>query len=94
MKHTAAALPIHSIAIVGMAGHFPGARSLEEFWRNIREGVESLESFSDADLKAAGVDAAVAASPGYVRQGTVLADADMFDARDLHGMIEMVERVV
>jgi acyl transferase domain-containing protein len=80
MKRTATELPIHSIAIVGMAGRFPGARSLEDFWRNIRDGVESLESFSDADLEAAGVDAAVSTSAGYVRQGTVLADADMFDA--------------
>jgi acyl transferase domain-containing protein len=80
MKHTTPALPIHSIAIVGMAGRFPGAKSLEDFWRNIREGVEALETFSDADLAAAGVDAALAASAGYVRKGTVLADAELFDA--------------
>ena len=80
MKHTTPALPSHSIAIVGMAGRFPGAKSLEDFWRNIRDGVESLETFSDADLAAAGVDAAVAASAGYVRKGTVLADAELFDA--------------
>lgn len=80
MKRIAADLPAHSIAIVGMAGRFPGARTLEDFWRNIREGIESLESFSDADLAAAGVDAATAASAAYVRQGTVLADVDRFDA--------------
>jgi phthiocerol/phenolphthiocerol synthesis type-I polyketide synthase E len=80
MKRSASELPPHSIAIVGMAGRFPDARTLDDFWRNIRDGVESLESFSDADLAAAGIDAAVAASPAYVRQGTVLADADLFDA--------------
>ena len=80
MKSTAAGFPRHSIAIVGMAGRFPGARSLDDFWRNIRDGVESLEPFSDADLQDAGVDAAVAASAGYVRSGAVLADADLFDA--------------
>src|ERR1700760_4169870 len=80
MKNPTSTLPVHSIAIVGMAGRFPGAGNLEEFWRNIREGVESLETFSDADLAAAGVDAALAASPGYVRNGTVLAGADLFDA--------------
>ena len=31
------------IAIVGLAGRFPGARGLDDFWRNIRDGVESLE---------------------------------------------------
>jgi len=33
------------IAIVGMAGRFPGADNLEEFWHNLRNGVESLSFF-------------------------------------------------
>lgn len=72
--------PEHAMAIVGMAGRFPGARDLDAFWRNIREGVESLEPFSDADLHGAGVDPALSAQPQYVRKGTVLEDADHFDA--------------
>ena len=27
-----------AIAIVGMAGRFPGARNVDEFWRNLRDG--------------------------------------------------------
>ena len=27
------------IAVVGMAGHFPGAPDVEAFWRNLRDGV-------------------------------------------------------
>lgn len=72
--------PAHAMAIVGMAGRFPGARDLDAFWRNIREGVESLEPFSDADLHDAGVDPALSAQPQYVRKGTVLENADHFDA--------------
>ncbi|MCW5671590.1 MAG: SDR family NAD(P)-dependent oxidoreductase [Hydrogenophaga sp.] len=72
--------PAHAMAIVGMAGRFPGASDLEAFWRNIREGVESLEPFSDADLHGAGVDPALSGQPQYVRQGTVLENADHFDA--------------
>jgi phthiocerol/phenolphthiocerol synthesis type-I polyketide synthase E len=72
--------PAHAMAIVGMAGRFPGARDLAAFWRNIREGVESLETFSDADLQAAGVDPTLSAQPQYVRKGTVLENADHFDA--------------
>src|SRR5665213_870641 len=72
--------PPHAIAIVGLAGRFPDAHNLDDFWRNVREAVESLETFSDADLDAAGVDAKLRASPAYVRKGTVLADADRFDA--------------
>ena len=35
-----------AVAIVGMAGRFPGARDLEEFWRNLRAGVESVRFLS------------------------------------------------
>ena len=31
-----------TIAIVGMAGRFPGARNIREFWQNLRDGVESI----------------------------------------------------
>jgi polyketide synthase PksN len=30
------------IAIIGMAGRFPGARNIKEFWHNLRNGVESI----------------------------------------------------
>jgi phthiocerol/phenolphthiocerol synthesis type-I polyketide synthase E len=72
--------PAHSVAIVGLAGRFPGARDLEELWRNIREGVESLETLSDADLEAAGVDSRLSTAPAYVRKATTLEGADLFDA--------------
>jgi acyl transferase domain-containing protein len=36
----------NDIAIVGMAAHLPGARSLEEYWRNLRDGVESIRRLS------------------------------------------------
>ena len=38
------------IAIVGMAGRFPGARDVGTFWTNIRNGVESITHFGPADL--------------------------------------------
>ena len=44
-----------AIAIVGMAGRFPGARDLGHFWRNLRDGVESITRFSDEELAASGV---------------------------------------
>jgi len=68
------------IAIVGMAGRFPGARNLEEFWQNLREGVESITYFSDAELAAAGVAPAELRDPKYVKAWSVLADAEWFDA--------------
>jgi phthiocerol/phenolphthiocerol synthesis type-I polyketide synthase E len=68
------------IAIVGMAGRFPGARTIDEFWRNLRSGVESIRTFSDEELLAAGVSAEELANPQYVKAGTVLDDMEMFDA--------------
>ncbi len=69
-----------AIAIVGMSGRFPGAHSLQQFWQNLRDGVESLETFTDDELEQAGVTAAMRALPGWVSRGTVLQDADHFDA--------------
>jgi phthiocerol/phenolphthiocerol synthesis type-I polyketide synthase E len=72
--------PSHAIAVVGLGGRFPGARDLDEFWQNLKNGVESIETFSDADLDASGIDPALRANEHYVRRGTVLEGADLFDA--------------
>src|SRR5262245_58574717 len=68
------------IAVIGMAGRFPGARTVDQFWRNLRDGVESIVTFTDEELKAAGVPESVYSQPNYVRAGTKLGDVDMFDA--------------
>ena len=68
------------IAIIGMAGRFPGARSVHEFWQNLQHGVESITFFSDEDLLNRGVDEQLLNDPHYVKAGGVLADADQFDA--------------
>jgi len=67
------------IAIVGMVGRFPGAANVEEFWRNLREGVESISFFSDEELRAAGVDARVLADPHYVKAKACLERVEWFD---------------
>ncbi|MCP4659571.1 MAG: AMP-binding protein, partial [bacterium] len=43
------------IAVIGLAGRFPGAGSIEAFWRNLRDGLESITFFSDQELIARGV---------------------------------------
>ena len=68
------------IAVVGMAGRFPGARTVDEFWRNLRAGVESIRRFSVEELRAVGVSAETIADPSYVRASGFLADIDKFDA--------------
>jgi acyl transferase domain-containing protein/thioesterase domain-containing protein/aryl carrier-like protein len=69
-----------SIAVVGMAGRFPGARNLDEFWRNLRDGVESISILGDQLLIAAGASASELANPDYVRAAAILDDIDRFDA--------------
>src|SRR2546430_9980690 len=68
------------VAVIGMSGRFPGARNLEEFWRNLREGVESISTFSDQELLAQGIDPDLLRNPSYVKAGGVLEDIDLFDA--------------
>ncbi|HEY8238496.1 MAG TPA: beta-ketoacyl synthase N-terminal-like domain-containing protein, partial [Candidatus Limnocylindrales bacterium] len=65
------------IAIIGMAGRFPGAVDVDQFWANLRNGVESIRAFTDAELSEAGADTS---EPGFVNAGSVMDGIDMFDA--------------
>jgi len=69
-----------TIAITGMAGRFPGARNVSQFWENLRDGVESIRSLSDAELLGAGVTPAELARPDYVKRAAMLDEVPMFDA--------------
>ena len=68
------------IAIIGMTGRFPGASSVEEFWQNLRDGVESITFFTDEELLASGIDPHLLQDPAYVKARPVLADVEHFDA--------------
>ena len=72
--------PSRCIAIVGMSGRFPGARNIDEFWRNLRDGVESITFSSDEELEAAGIEPAILRRPDYVKAKGILDDVDLFDA--------------
>jgi acyl transferase domain-containing protein/acyl carrier protein len=79
-REPGAADRMEPIAIVGMAGRMPGAENLQQFWSNLRDGVESIAFFSDEELAAAGVDPALLRNPRYVRARGVLQGAELFDA--------------
>ena len=68
------------IAVIGMAGRFPGAPDVEALWRNLRAGVESVTFFTDEERLAAGADAEVMKNPRYVRAGAILDGIDLVDA--------------
>ncbi len=68
------------IAIISMTGRFPGADDIDEFWRNLREGVDSVSFFSEEELKASGVGDDIIKDPAYVNAAAVLENIDLFDA--------------
>jgi acyl transferase domain-containing protein len=71
---------LESIAIIGMAGRFPGAKNTDEFWQNLHDGVESISFFTDDELITTGVDSAMLSNPKYVKAGGILSDIELFDA--------------
>ncbi|HUU34695.1 MAG TPA: polyketide synthase, partial [Vicinamibacterales bacterium] len=68
------------IAIIGLAGRWPGAPSPDAFWTNLRDGVESVRHFTDAELRAAGERPDWLADPDYVKARPVLDGVELFDA--------------
>ena len=70
---------LDGIAIIGMAGRFPGAASVGELWQNLCGGVESTAFFSDAELDPS-IDPNLRQNPNYVKARGIIDGADRFDA--------------
>ncbi|MFD2169215.1 amino acid adenylation domain-containing protein [Tumebacillus lipolyticus] len=68
------------IAVISMAGRFPGAEDVDAFWRNLQAGVESIRQFSDEELLELGHDPDVLAQPNFVKAAGMLDDIEWFDA--------------
>ncbi|HHU7063981.1 TPA: beta-ketoacyl synthase N-terminal-like domain-containing protein, partial [Escherichia coli] len=66
--------------VIGYACHFPESPDGETFWQNLLEGRECSRRFTREELLAVGLDAAIIDAPHYVNIGTVLDNADCFDA--------------
>jgi acyl transferase domain-containing protein len=71
---------IDHVAIVGMAGRLPGADDLDEFWLNLRDGVESITWSTEDDLLAAGLRPDLIHHPDFVPAHGNLARSAEFDA--------------
>ena len=69
-----------SIAIIGLAGQFPKASNVSQFWQNIIDGRECVTDFSEEELLNAGVSESELHNPHYVRRRAILEDIDKFDA--------------
>lgn len=69
----------NDIAIIGMAAHVPGALTLEKYWTNLRDGVESIRRLSVEDLVAAGEAPDRLHDRNYVPAAAMLDGFQMFD---------------
>jgi amino acid adenylation domain-containing protein len=67
------------VAIIGMAGRFPGANTIEELWQVLKNGQETTSFFSDEDLDPS-VPPALRNHPDYVRAKGLIEDVKGFDA--------------
>ncbi|WP_329383933.1 SDR family NAD(P)-dependent oxidoreductase [Streptomyces sp. NBC_01716] len=69
-----------AVAVIGMAGRFPGAGSVNQLWDNLRSGRSGLRTLTEEELADAGVGPAQLADPSYVRVAGPLEAAQEFDA--------------
>ena len=69
-----------AIAVVGMAGRFPGAPSVGAFWQNLLDEVDAVHDYTDAELAACGIEPELRRDPVHVKAGGRLAGVADFDA--------------
>lgn len=69
------------IAIVGMAGRFPAADGIDEYWANLLAGRDCITPIPDDELLRYNEEQAIIDTPGYVRRRPILHDSDSFDAK-------------
>lgn len=72
-----ASVPASSrIAIIGMAGRFPGAGDIDEFWQNLINCAESLTELKPDQMRAAGLPESTIANPNHVSFVPMLDDIE------------------
>ena len=81
---------IPAVAVVGLAGRWPGARDARELWENLRRGAEPISRLSPEEVRAAG---GRPDDPRWVSAAGVLDGADRFDAAFFHITPREAERL-
>lgn len=79
-KKDAACMTGIEIAVIGMAGRFPGAGNINKFWENLKNGVESISRFTEEELLAEGVDPELIVNPNYVKANGAIDGVEYFDS--------------
>ena len=73
-------MSVEHIAIIGLSCRLPRAANVEEFWANLRDGVDCLSWFSDEELRAAGARPEALRRPDVVKSRGALDRIEWFDA--------------
>lgn len=68
------------VAVIGLACRFPRSPNADEFWENLRCGLDAISTFTEEELVTAGVAPSTIAQPGYVRARGALERTADFDA--------------
>jgi len=68
------------IAIIGMSCRFPGANSLDEFWENLKNGVESIQFFTDQEVESSNSNREFWDRPNFIPVGGIVENSEYFDA--------------
>jgi amino acid adenylation domain-containing protein len=66
------------IAVIGMAGRFPGARSVDALWANLVAGRDSITQFT-LDTLDPSIPHALRSDPNYVKARGIVDDVEAFD---------------
>lgn len=74
---------LEGIAIIGMAGRFPGADSIEMLWENLCNGVESITFFKNEELDSS-VPLSMREDKNYIKAKGVIGNIQSFDADFFH----------
>ncbi|WP_188068391.1 hybrid non-ribosomal peptide synthetase/type I polyketide synthase [Brevibacillus brevis] len=69
------------IAVIGLSCRFPGANNRQQFWNNIKDGLDSVTFFTDEELKAEGVPPELIQNKNYVKAVAIIDQFEYFDER-------------
>jgi acyl transferase domain-containing protein len=69
------------IAIIGMAGRFPGAQTIEAFLYLLQHGQSGISTFTDDELREYGIPKELLQNPHYVKAKGIIDDAEYFDSQ-------------
>jgi acyl transferase domain-containing protein len=80
MNQEASSDYLDAIAVIGMAGQFPGAKNIDSFWENLRNGIESIFTLNNDELIAVGIAPEVFQDTNYIKAKGILENIELFDA--------------